>query len=105
VIFNKESCKMVREAMVLTRGIRTRTLYKLEASTMSDGYNSYVVGEDSSETKRNPSSPIEKTMLWHQRMGHIGEKGLRVMKSKGMIEGISNYSLDFEFCKDCVFGK
>ena len=27
------------------------------------------------------------------------------MKSKGMIEGISNCSLDFEFCKDCVYGK
>ena len=27
------------------------------------------------------------------------------MKSKGMIEGISNCSLDFEFYKDCVYGK
>ena len=105
VIFNKESCKMVRGAMVLARGIRTGTLYKLEASTVSDKYNSSVVGEDTSETKRNPSLAIEKTMLWHQRMGHIGEKGLRVMKSKGMIEGIYNCSLDFEFCKDCVYGK
>ena len=62
--------------MVLARGVCTETLYKLEASTVSDRYNSFVVGEDSSETKRNPSSPIEKTMLWHHRMGHIGEKGL-----------------------------
>ena len=72
---------------------------------MSDGYNNFVVGEDSNETKRTPSSPIKKTMLWHHRMGHIGEKGLQVMKSKGMIEGIFNCSLDFEFYKDCVYGK
>ena len=76
VIFNKESYKMVRGTMVLARGVCTRTLYKLEARTMSDGYNSSVVRENSSETKRTPSSPSEKTMLWHQRMGHIGKKGL-----------------------------
>ena len=27
------------------------------------------------------------------------------MKSKGMNKGISNCSLDFELCKDCVYGK
>eukprot|EP01018_Ginkgo_biloba_P022150 Gb_19879 [translate_table: standard] len=75
---------MVRGAKVLARGVHTGTLYKLEESTRSDGYNSSIIGEDRSETKRNPSSPIEKTMLWHQRMGHIGEKGLRVMKSEGL---------------------
>ena len=62
VIFNKESCKMVLGVMVLERGVYTGTLYKLEARTVSDGYNSSIVGEDSSETKRTPSSPIEKTM-------------------------------------------
>jgi len=105
VIFNKESYKMVRGEMVLTRGVHIGTLYKLEASTVSARYNNFVIGEDSSEIKRTPSSPIEKTMLWHQRMGHIGDKGLRVMKSKGMLEGISNCSLDFKLCKECVYGK
>ena len=71
--------------MVLARGVRIGTLYKLEASIVSEGYNSCIVGEDSSETKRTLSLSIEKSMLWHQRMGHIGEKGLRFMKSKGMI--------------------
>jgi len=67
---------MVRGAMVLARGVHTGTLCKLEASTASDRYNSSIIGEDSSETKRTPSSPSKKTMLWHQRVGHIGEKGL-----------------------------
>eukprot|EP01018_Ginkgo_biloba_P017254 Gb_27787 [translate_table: standard] len=46
VIFNKESCKMVQGVMVLAKGVCTRTLYKLEVSTVSDGYNSYTIGED-----------------------------------------------------------
>ena len=47
----------------------------------------------------------EKTMLWHQRLRHIGEKGLQILHGKGMVEGMSNSSLDFNFCENCVYGK
>jgi len=47
----------------------------------------------------------EKTMLWHQRLGHIGEKGLRIVHGKGMVEDMSNSSLDFDFYENCVYGK
>ena len=47
----------------------------------------------------------EKTMLCHQRLKHIGEKGLRILHGKGMVEGMSNSSLDFDFCENCVYGK
>jgi len=47
----------------------------------------------------------EKTMLWHQSLGHIGEKGLRILHGKGMVKGMSNSSLDFDFCENCVYGK
>ena len=44
-------------------------------------------------------------MLWHQRLGHIGEKGLRILHRNSMVEGMSNFSLDFNFCERCVYGK
>jgi len=44
-------------------------------------------------------------MLWHQRLGHIGEKGLRILHGKGMVEAMGNSSLDFYFCENCVYGK
>ena len=47
----------------------------------------------------------ENTMLWHQRLGHIGEKDLRIFLGKGMVEGMTNSSLDFDFCENCVYGK
>ena len=47
----------------------------------------------------------EKTVLWHQRLGHIGEKGLQILHGNGMVEGMSNSSLDFDFYKHCVYGK
>eukprot|EP00253_Pinus_taeda_P030226 PITA_30226 len=47
----------------------------------------------------------EKTMPWNQRLGHIGEKGLQILHGKGMVEGMGNSSLDFDFCENCVYGK
>jgi hypothetical protein len=37
--------------------------------------------------------------------GYIGEKGLRLLHGKGMVEGMSNCSLYFYFCEHCVYGK
>jgi len=67
-----------------------------------DGCNSCVVPESGVE---NLVVSGEKTMLWHQRLGHIGEKGLRILHGKGMVEGMSNSSLDFDFNENCVYGK
>jgi hypothetical protein len=47
----------------------------------------------------------KRFMLWHQRMGHIREKGLRLLHGKGMVEGMSKCSLDFDFYEHCVYGK
>jgi hypothetical protein len=42
-IFEKETCRMVRGAMVLLKGVHFGTLYKLQGSTISDGCNNYIV--------------------------------------------------------------
>ena len=44
-------------------------------------------------------------MLWHQRLGHIEEKGIQLLHGKFMVEGMSNCSLDFDFCEHCLYGK
>jgi hypothetical protein len=44
-------------------------------------------------------------MLWHQILGHIGQKGLRLLHGKGMVEGMYNCILDFDFCKHCIYGQ
>jgi hypothetical protein len=91
-IFEKETCRVVRGEMVLLKGVQFGTLYKLKGSTISDGCSSSI--------------SLEKMfMLWHQILGHIREKGLRLLHSKGMVEGMSNCSLDFDFCEHCVYGK
>ena len=38
-------------------------------------------------------------------MGHIREKGLRALQGKGMVEGMTDCTLDFDFCGHCIYGK
>ena len=49
-----------------------------------DGCNISMVRESGVE---NLVVSREKTMLWHQRLGKIGEKGLRILHGKGIVEG------------------
>ena len=49
--------------------------------------------------------PSKKTMLWHQRLGHIGEKGLRALKNKSLVEGLDDCNMEFDFCEHCIYGK
>ena len=44
-------------------------------------------------------------MLWHMRFGHIGEKGLRTLKNKNLVEGLNYYNLEFDFYEHYVYGK
>jgi hypothetical protein len=104
-IFGKETSIMVQGTMVLLKGVQFGTLYKLQGSTISDGCSSSIVPDIGVQEERTPTFSREKVMLWHQRLGHIGEKGLRLLHGKGMVEGMSNCSMDFDFCVHCLYGK
>ena len=54
-------------------GVRIGTLYKIQGSTTISGGNSSMVPEIGAESLVVSG---EKTMLWHQRLGNIVEKGL-----------------------------
>jgi hypothetical protein len=105
IIFEKGTCRMVQGAMVLMKGVQFGTMYNMLGITISDGCNRSIVPDIGVEEERNPIVSGEKVMLWHQRLGHIGEKGLRLLQGKGMVEGMSNCSLDFDFCEHFLYGK
>ena len=69
------------------------------------GCNSSIVPDIEVEEERTPTVSGEKAMLWHQRLGHIGEKGLRLLHDKGMVEGMSNFTHDFDLCEHFIYGK
>jgi hypothetical protein len=91
--------------MVLMRGVRCGTLYKFLGSTYTNRCNIFVVPEQRNEGDKTNTIPEKKTMLCHQRLEHIGEKGLLTLHGKGMVEGMSNCTLDFDLCEHCIYGK
>ena len=46
---------------------------------------------------------VESSSLWHRRLGHLSESGLRILHSKGFLKGMGD--ANFGFCEDCVLGK
>ena len=100
-MFEKDTCKMIRGAMVLMWGIRIRTLHKL-LGKIDDGSCNQVVNPKNEEIL---SCVAALTMLWHRLVGHIGEKGLRAMHRKGMVEALHDCSSKFDFCEHCIYGK
>ena len=104
-IFEKDRCKMIRGKMVLMRGVQYETLYKLLGRTMIDGCNNTMVLESKYEESKVFNVYGGDTMVWHERLGHIGEKGLQSFQGKGMVEGMSNCNSNFDFCKYPLYGK
>lgn len=45
----------------------------------------------------------EKIELWHCRLGHMSEKGMKLLLNDGKIPKLK--SVDHHLCKSCVFGK
>ena len=81
------------------RGVWIGILYKLLGKTETSGcYNTIIL-----EADEISSCLVDSTMLWHQQLGHIGEKGLCAMHSKGMVEGFPDCSCEFDFLKLCVW--
>ncbi|GLJ33476.1 hypothetical protein SUGI_0673510 [Cryptomeria japonica] len=122
IAFSEAGYKMIKGAMVIARGVRFNTLYRLDTYTIECN-RTFVKGKSMEDLRFSPSAngngfwvpkgalsseaklPIEKTMLWHQRLGHIGEKGLRTLKNKNLVEGLNDCNLDFDFCEHCIYGK
>ena len=104
-VFEKDRCKMIREAMVLMRGVQYGTLYKLLGKTVIGDCNNIAVPESSNVENNVPEVSGGEAMLWHQRLGHIGEKGLQSLQGKSMVEGMSKCNSDFDFCEHCLYGK
>ena len=46
---------------------------------------------------------VDKTRLWHMRLGHVSEKGLQELGKQNLLGGDKIDSLGF--CEQCVLGK
>ncbi|PKI40572.1 hypothetical protein CRG98_039034 [Punica granatum] len=73
--------------MVVARGKKEGTLYM-------------TVNNHDNIALANANSDAD---LWHCRLGHMSEKGMKQLCSKGKLPGLKTVELGL--CEDCVFGK
>ena len=71
----------------MARGKKTGTLYM--SSSLRD---TIAVAEASTNTS-----------LWHRRLGHMSEKWMKMLLSKGKLPELK--SVDFDMCESCILGK
>ncbi|KAH9648891.1 hypothetical protein KPL70_025781 [Citrus sinensis] len=82
---------VVKGSLVLLKGIRKNGLYVLEGTTVTR-----MVSVSS-------SSSVDKTRLWHLRLGHMSLRGLKKLSKQGLLG--SDTIGEMVFCEDCVLGK
>jgi len=85
--FGDKTWKATKGSMVVARGILDGTLYVVNKE--SDSIS--IAGKN------------DDAELWHNRLGHMSEKGMKSLISKGKLAGLK--SADLDFCEDCVLGK
>ncbi|MCO5579570.1 hypothetical protein L7F22_033427 [Adiantum nelumboides] len=87
----KNGSWLIRKAnLVILKGQKSGTLYPLYVSLVKE--NGIYVAET-----------MPSTELWHSRLGHISQKGMKTLQRFGYLP-VLNYS-DFSLCEHCIYGK
>ena len=79
--------KITKGVRVLAHGKKTGTLYMT-----SSPRDTIAITDASTDIS-----------LWHRRLGHMSEKVMRMLLSKGKLLELK--SIDFDMCKSCILGK
>ncbi|WKA12803.1 hypothetical protein VitviT2T_030157 [Vitis vinifera] len=77
--------------MVVMKGQKINGLYILEGHTLKGLVGSVLRIE------------TDKTILWHRRLGHLSDRGLKELHKQGLLCGDSINKIDF--CQYCILGK
>ncbi|XP_020242968.1 uncharacterized protein LOC109821189 [Asparagus officinalis] len=86
--------KIVRGTLVVIKGEKiAANLYILKGETLQDA-DSCVASTSRGE---------EQTMMWHHKVGHMSERGLKILSDQKLFPGLNSIALPF--CEYCVTSK
>lgn len=86
--------KIVRGALVIMKAEKIATnLFMLEGETLPEA-NACVASTSKGE---------ESTMMWHRKLGHMSERGLKILSDRKLLPGFT--SVNLPFCEHCVTSK
>ena len=80
--------KVSKDSMVVIKGIKKDDLYYLLGETLTRKTSVAIAPENS------------KAMLWHNKLGHISERGRKIMGDQKLLgkEKVSKV----DFCEHCI---
>ena len=87
ILFVDGTWKVTKRVRILARGKKTSILYMT-----SSPRDTIAVTDASTDTS-----------LWHRRLGHMSEKGMKMLLSKRKLPELN--SIDFDMCESCILGK
>ncbi|KAH9650266.1 hypothetical protein KPL70_026310 [Citrus sinensis] len=82
---------IVKDSQVIMKGSRKNGVFILDGDVVSG------------EVRMSVADTTDKIKIWHLRLGHIGERGLKELEKQGVFGDDKLGNLDF--CEDCVLGK
>nr|GEW43769.1 retrovirus-related Pol polyprotein from transposon TNT 1-94 [Tanacetum cinerariifolium] len=88
VHFGGGQWKVIKGNLVIAKGKKKGSLYMVE-----------IHGDGVHAVTAHPSP----SNLWHQRLGHMSDKGLKMLAQKGKFPDLKK--VETEFCESCVLGK
>eukprot|EP00253_Pinus_taeda_P023081 PITA_23081 len=86
--FTDKAWNVTKGALVIEKGEKVGTLYLYNG--ISNSVNALT-------------SKGADAALWHHRLGHMSEKGMKILHSRNLLPGLKNVDLDF--CENCIYGK
>ena len=106
VTFNDKNWKVSKGSLVVEKGVKVGTLYlctdHIVPSTLIDSEKNECSGTISAIEQGEQIVAIDfDTTLWHKRLGHMSEKGMKVLHSKKVLLGLKCVNMDF--CESCVW--
>lgn len=86
----KEGLKISKGTLVMARGPKAGTLYTLKV----------MIGKSSLDTVTKEGN---LSYMWHKILGHMSEKGLKIIVGKNLLSGLKSYHL--YLCENCMYGR
>ena len=87
ITFDGDVCKITKGAIVMAHDKKEGTFY------MTSGFRALIL----------VASSVLDAGVWHQRLEHMSEKGMKLMLSKDKLPELK--SIDLNFCEDFIYGK
>lgn len=86
--------KIIKGELVIMKAEKiAANLYLLKGETLQEGEASVAT----------TSSSEKSSMIWHKKLGHMSEQGMKILAEKNLLPGLTKVSLPF--CEHCIVSK